>query len=57
VLLTRTIVSLCLASLGRERHGSFELVDVLAPGVRLGAGLVALGAAWSAYPEAFARGM
>lgn len=57
VLLTRMIVSLCLASLGRERHDTRELVDVLAPGVRLGAGLVALGAAWSAYPEAFARGM
>jgi flagellar biosynthesis protein FliR len=57
VLLTRMIVSLCLASLGRERADARELVDVLAPGLRLGAGLVALGAAWSAYPEAFARGM
>jgi hypothetical protein len=57
VLLTQMIVTLCLASLGRERHEVRELVDVLAPGVRLGAGLVALGAAWSAYPEAFARGM
>lgn len=57
VLLTRMIVSLCLASLGRERHDTRELLDALAPGVRLGAGLVALGAAWSAYPEAFARGM
>lgn len=57
VLLTRTMVTLCLASLGRERHDARELVDVLAPGLRLGAGLVALGAAWSAYPEAFARGM
>jgi flagellar biosynthesis protein FliR len=57
VLLTRMIVSLCLASLGRERHDARELVDVLSPGLRLGAGLVALGAAWSAYPEAFARGM
>lgn len=57
VLLTRMIVSLCLASLGRERHDAGELVDVLSPGLRLGAGLVALGAAWSAYPEAFARGM
>lgn len=57
VLLTRMIVSLCLASLGRERHDARELVDVLSPGLRLAAGLVALGAAWSAYPEAFARGM
>jgi hypothetical protein len=54
VLLTRMILSLCLASLGRETH---DWLDVVTPGLRLGAGLVALGAAWSAYPEAFARGM
>jgi flagellar biosynthesis protein FliR len=57
VLLTRMIVSLCLASLGRARLDTQDWQDVLAPGLRLGAGLVALGAAWSAYPEAFARGM
>jgi hypothetical protein len=57
VLLTRMIISLCLASLGRERFETQDWFDVLIPGLRLGAGLVALGAAWSAYPEAFARGM
>jgi hypothetical protein len=57
VLLTRMLVWLCLASLGRERLETQDWFDVLIPGLRLGAGLVALGAAWSAYPEAFARGM
>jgi hypothetical protein len=57
VLLTRMIVALCLVSLGRGRLDTHDWLDVLAPGLRLGAGLVALGAAWSAYPEAFARGM
>ncbi len=57
VLLTRTIVALCLSSLAREREDAAELLDVLSPGMRLAAGLVALGAAWSAYPEAFARAM
>src|SRR6185295_18435495 len=57
VLLTQTIVALCLSTLGRERVAASELLDVLTPGLRLAAGLVALGAAWSAYPEAFARAM
>ena len=57
VLLTRAIVALCLSTLGRERVATTELLDVVTPGLRLAAGLVALGAAWSAYPEAFARAM
>jgi flagellar biosynthesis protein FliR len=57
VLLTRALVSLCVASLARRRGAAEALLAVLAPGLRLGAALVALGAAWAAYPEAFARGM
>lgn len=57
VLLTRTIVALCLSALGRERGDAVEWLDVLGPGLRLAAGLLALGAAWSAYPEAFAQAM
>lgn len=57
VLLTRALVQLCVVSLGRGDAGSADLLAALAPGLRLAAALVALGAAWSAYPEAFARGM
>lgn len=57
VLLTRALVQLCLVSLGRGSAGPADLLAALAPGLRLAAALVALGAAWSAYPEAFARGM
>lgn len=55
VLLTRLVVALALASLGRERADAAELLDVVGAAARLGAGLLALGAAWSAYGEAFAR--
>ena len=57
VLLTRVLVAVCLVSLGREARGAEGLLAVVGPGVRLAAALVALGAAWSAFPEAFARGM
>ncbi|PRP91505.1 hypothetical protein ENSA5_54790 [Enhygromyxa salina] len=57
VLLTRALVQLCLVSLGRGGPESSSLTAALAPGLRLAAGLIALGAAWSTYPEAFARGM
>ncbi|KIG15772.1 hypothetical protein DB30_05342 [Enhygromyxa salina] len=56
VLLTRAVLQVCVVSLGRGGGGA-DLVAALAPGLRLAAALVALGAAWSAYPEAFARGM
>jgi hypothetical protein len=57
VLLTRALVQLCVVSLGRGMSGSADLMAALAPGLRLATALVALGAAWSVYPEAFARGM
>lgn len=57
VLLAQALVQLCLVSLGRADAGAAELASVLGSGLRLGAALLALGAAWSAYPEAFARGM
>jgi hypothetical protein len=57
VLLTRALVQVCSISLGRGSVEPADLLAALAPGLRLAAALVALGAAWSAYPEAFARGM
>jgi flagellar biosynthesis protein FliR len=53
VLLTRTVVEFATASLGRTN----SLLEVFSPALRLAAALIALGAAWSAYPEAFARGL
>ncbi|HLT39498.1 MAG TPA: hypothetical protein VK034_24610 [Enhygromyxa sp.] len=57
VLLTRTLVELGAASLARAGAGAGSLLAAIIPGLRLAAALVALGAAWSAYPEAFARGL
>jgi flagellar biosynthesis protein FliR len=57
VLLTRVIVELTIASLARTGVEAASLTAVIAPALRLVAALVALGAAWSAYPEAFARGL
>jgi hypothetical protein len=57
VLLTRTLIELA-ASLARSGGiAASSLLDALTPGLRLATALVALGAAWSAYPEAFARGL
>ncbi|PRQ07011.1 hypothetical protein [Enhygromyxa salina] len=57
VLLTQALVQVCVVSLGRGGAEPTDLVAAVAPALRLAAALVALGAAWSAYPEAFARGM
>lgn len=57
VLLTRTVIELGLASLARASFEAGSLTAVITRGLRLAAALVALGAAWSAYPEAFARGL
>jgi hypothetical protein len=57
VLLTRTLVELAAASLGRTGFEASSLLEVFSPALRLAAALIALGAAWSAYPEAFARGL
>jgi len=57
VLLTRVLVELGVASLARAGFEAASLTAAITPGLRLAAALVALGAAWSAYPEAFARGL
>jgi hypothetical protein len=57
VLLTRTLVELGVASLGRVGFAAASFTAAVTPGLRLAAALVALGAAWSAYPEAFARAL
>jgi hypothetical protein len=57
VLLTRTLVELGVASLGRVGFEAASFSGAIASGLRLAAALVALGAAWSTYPEAFARGL
>lgn len=57
VLLTWTLVELGAASLGRGGFEAASLSSAITPALRLAAALVALGAAWSAYPEAFARGL
>lgn len=57
VLLTRALVELGSASLGRAGFEAASLSAAITPSLRLAAALVALGAAWSAYPEAFARGL
>jgi type III secretory pathway component EscT len=57
VLLTRALIDVGLGSLVVTSPDPEPLRAVLMPGLRLAAALVALGAAWSAYPEAFARGL
>lgn len=57
VLLSRTVIELGVSSLARTGFEAANLTSVITPGLRLAAGLLALGAAWSAYPEAFARGL
>lgn len=57
VLLTCTLIELSVASLARVGAEAAELTSAIAPALRLAAALVALGAAWSAYPEAFARAL
>lgn len=57
VLLSRMLVELCLATLRPGGVASVDLHAVLGPGLRVGVGLLALAAAWSAYPQAFARGV
>lgn len=57
VLLTWTLIELGAASLGRVGFEAASFSAAITPGLRLAAALVALGAGWSAYPEAFARGL
>ncbi len=57
VLLVQALVALSLAVLARGPGLTGELVAALAPALRLVLALVALGAAWSAFPEAFAEGL
>lgn len=57
VLLTCTLIELGIASLGRGSFEATALLGAITPALRLACALVALGAAWSAYPEAFARGL
>jgi type III secretory pathway component EscT len=57
VLLTWTLIELGAASLGRVGFEPAALSSAITPALRLASALVALGAAWSAYPEAFARGL
>jgi flagellar biosynthesis protein FliR len=57
VLLTRAVLELGVGSLARTGASTAALLAALLPGLRLAAGLIALGAAWSSYPEAFARGL
>lgn len=57
VLLTRTVIELGVGSLARPGFEAASLTAAIVPGLRCAAALLALGAAWSAYPEAFARGL
>lgn len=57
VLLTRVLVEIGAGSLARVGFEAASLSAALTPALRLAGALVALGAAWSAYPEAFARGL
>jgi len=57
VLLTELVATAALACLARAELGARALAEVLGPGLRFTLALLALGAAWSSYPEAFARGM
>lgn len=57
VLLTRALACLALACLARGGAGLEGLNEVLAPGLRLALAMITLGAAWSSYPQAFARAL
>lgn len=57
VLLVRFLVSTMLATLRGGPDPGAWVVDAVVPGLRTALALVALGAAWSAYPAAFARGL
>lgn len=56
VLLLELLTAFALAAFARGGTRR-ELVAAVVPGLRLALSLIVLGAAWSAYPEAFARGM
>ena len=57
VLLTRALACLALACLARGGVNLEALSGVLAPGLRLALAMITLGAAWSSYPQAFARAL
>ena len=56
-LLVHALVELGLGALGRGPEPAGLLARAMAPGLRFAAALLALAAAWSAFPEAFARGV
>lgn len=57
VLLTRLVVTIGVASLGRDSDFDAMLLAAWVPGLRFAAALLALGAAWTAYPHAWAAGL
>lgn len=57
VLLTLAVVDLGTRLLGRGPAPAEAMMDALRPWLRTAAALIALGASWSAYPEAWARGL
>ncbi len=57
VLLTRLVVTVGLAGLGRGSDFDAALLGALVPALRFAAALLSLGAAWTAYPHAWAAGL
>lgn len=57
VLLSLAVVDLATRLLGRGPAPAEPVMDALRPWARTAAALVALGASWSAYPEAWARSL
>ncbi|NVB36793.1 hypothetical protein G6O69_03040 [Pseudenhygromyxa sp. WMMC2535] len=57
VLLTRALVDLVVGALARGPEPSATLIAAVLPGLRAAAALIALGAAWSVAPQAFAQGL
>jgi hypothetical protein len=57
VLLTRLVVTIGLSGLGRGSDFDAALLATLVPALRLVAALLALSAAWTAYPHAWAAGL
>ena len=57
VLLTVAVADLATRLLGRGSDPAGALMDALRPWLRTAGALIALGASWAAYPEAWARGL
>lgn len=57
VLLTAAVADLATRLLGRGSDPAAALSDALRPWLRTAGALIALGASWAAYPEAWVRGL